>query len=57
MTLTRCWDDILTENIWFVCSETSYGGDERRGDVTDAGRQTNERTTEVKATQPMEAGG
>ena len=29
-----------------------------RGDVTDAGRTTNERrTTEDKATQPMEAGG
>ena len=30
LTLTRCQDHILTENIWFVCSETSYGGDERR---------------------------
>ena len=33
---------------------------EMRGDVTDAGRtneQPNERTTENRATQPMEAGG
>ena len=28
-----------------------------RGDVTDARRQTNKRTTEDRATQPMEAGG
>ena len=37
LTLTCCQDHILTENIWFVCSETSYSGD-----VTDAGRPTNE---------------
>ena len=30
MTLTCCQDHILTENIWFVWSETSYNGDERR---------------------------
>ena len=30
LTLTCCQDHILTENIWFVCSETSYSGDERR---------------------------
>ena len=30
MTLTRCQDHILTENIWFVWSETSYSGDERK---------------------------
>ena len=30
MTLTCCQDHILTENIWFVWSETSYSGDERR---------------------------
>ena len=48
MTLTCCQDHILTENIWFVWSETSYSGDERR---------CNERTnTEDRATQPMEAG-
>ena len=29
--LEKCYqDDILTENIWFVWSETSYSGDERR---------------------------
>ena len=30
VTLTCCQDHILTENIWFVWSETSYSGDERR---------------------------
>ena len=30
MTLTCCQDHMLTENIWFVWSETSYSGDERR---------------------------
>ena len=30
LALTCCQDHILTENIWFVCSETSYSGDERR---------------------------
>ena len=30
LTLTCCQDHILTENIWFVCSETSYSGYERR---------------------------
>ena len=30
LALTYCQDHILTENIWFVCSETSYSGDERR---------------------------
>ena len=44
MTLTCCQDHMLTENIWFVWSETSYSGDER----------TN---IEDRATQPMEAGG
>ena len=28
MTLTCCQDHILTENIWFGWSETSYSGDE-----------------------------
>ena len=28
--LTCCQDHMLTENIWFVWSETSYSGDERR---------------------------
>ena len=30
LTLTCCQDHILTENKWFVWSETSYSGDERR---------------------------
>ena len=30
MTVACCQDHILTENIWFVWSETSYSGDERR---------------------------
>ena len=30
MMLKWCKDHILTENIWFVWSETSYSGDERR---------------------------
>ena len=54
LTLTCCQDHILRENIWFVCSETSYSGDERRCHRCG----TNERTiTEDRATQPMEAGG
>ena len=52
MTLTCCQDHMLTENIWFVWSETSYSGDERscHGCGTN-----NERTTNIedRATQPM----
>ena len=55
-TLTCNQDHILSENIWFVWSEISYSGDERRR-VTVAG-QPNERTiSEDRATQPIEAGG
>ena len=43
-TLTRCQNRILTENIWFVWSKTSYSGDKRRCHY--AGRTTNERTNE-----------
>ena len=54
MMLTRWQDHILTENIWFVWSETSYSGNERMCH----GCGTNERTnSEDRATQPMEAGG
>ena len=54
LTLTCCQDHILTENIWFVCSETLYSGDERRCD----GCGTNDQTiTEHRATQPTEAEG
>ena len=52
LTLTRCQDHILTENIQFVWSETFIM--EMRGGVTDAEQQTN---IEDRATQPMEAGG
>ena len=37
LTLTCGQDHIFTENVWFVCSETSYSGD-----CTDAGKTTNE---------------
>ena len=56
MTLTCCQDHILTENIWFVWSKTSYSGDERRCH----GCGTTERRTTIsedRATQPMETGG
>ena len=52
MTLTCCQDHILTKNIWFVWSETSYSGDKMRCHYV--GRQT---ISEDRATQPMEAGG
>ena len=56
MTLTCCQDHILKENICFVWSKTSYSGDERR--CHNAGRTNDdERTSEDRATQPMEAGG
>ena len=56
LTLTCCQDLILTENIWFVCLETSYSRNERRCHRCG----TTERTTTItedRATQPMEAGG
>ena len=53
MTLTSCQDHILTENIWFVCSKTSYSGDERR--CYRCG--TTMTNSEDTATQPIEAGG
>ena len=54
LTLTCCQDHILTENIWFVWSETfKHHIVEMRGGVTDAGRTNNE----DRATQSMEAGG
>ena len=55
LTLTCCQDHILTENIWFVCSETSHV--KIRGDVTDAEQTTGRPITEDRASQPMEAGG
>ena len=44
-----------TENIWFVCSETSYGGDERR--CYQCGTNDRQPNIEDRDTQPMEAGG
>ena len=55
LTLTCCQDHILTENIWFVCSEASHSGDERRCYRCGTNDQTTK--TEDRATQPMEAGG
>ena len=42
MAPTCCQDHILTENIWFVWSETSYSGDERRCYRCGTTKQTNE---------------
>ena len=57
LTLICCQDHILTEYIWFVWSETSYSGDERRCHRCGTNNQTNKRATEYRATQPMEVGG
>ena len=53
MTLTCCQNHILTENIWFVWSETSYSGDERR--CYRCG--TTKRTVKIELLSQMEAGG
>ena len=53
--LTGCQDHMLTENIWFVWSKTSYIM-EISGDVTDAGRTNEKQTREDSATQPLHAG-
>ena len=50
-----CQDHILAENIWFVWSETSYSGDERR--CYRCGTNNDRTNSEDRATQPMEAGG
>ena len=46
MTLTCCQDHILTENIWFVWSETSYSGDERR--CYRCGTNNDQRTVKIE---------
>ena len=51
LTLTCCQDHILTENLWFVWSKTSYSGDERR--CHQAGQTNDKRTREDRATQPL----
>ena len=54
--LTHCQDHILTENIWFVWSWTSYSGDKWRCYRCGTYGRTNKRTREDRATQPMDAG-
>merc|ERR1712018_590865 len=53
VTMTHCQDHILTQNIWFAWSKTSYSGDKRR--CYQAGRRTNDEqlTREDSATQPL----
>ena len=48
MMLTRCQDHILTENILFVWSETSYSGNERRCYRCGTNEQTNEQTVKIE---------
>ena len=55
LTLTCCQDHILTE-IYGLYAQKHHIL-QMRGDVTDAGRTPEQRTTEDRATQPMEAGG
>ena len=54
MLLTHCQDRILTENIWFVWSRTSYSGDKWR--CYRCGTDDERRTREDRATQPLDAG-
>ena len=56
MLLTHCQDHILTENIWFVWSRTSYSGDKWRCHRCGTDGRTNDerRTREDRATQPMD---
>ena len=53
MMMTRCQDHILTENIWFVWSRTSYSGDKWR--CHRCGTNDERRTREDSATQPMDS--
>ena len=46
--LTRCQDHILTENIWFVWSETSYSGNERICNGCGTNKRTNEQTVKIE---------
>ena len=48
LTLTCCQDHILTKDIWFACSETSYSGDERRCYQWGTNEQTNEQTLKIE---------
>ena len=47
MTLTCCQDHILTENIWFVWSETLYSGDERRCYLCGTNNRTKSKLTQL----------
>ena len=53
MTMTCCQDHILTENIWFVWSETSYSGDKRR--CYNAGRTNEQLKIELLSQWKLEA--
>ena len=58
MTLTCCQDHILTENIWFEWSETSYSGNKMRlYNARRTNNDDNEQTSEERATQLMDIGG
>ena len=50
MTITHCQDHILTENIWYVWSTTSYSGDKRR--CYQMGQMDKKR--EDRSTQPLD---
>ena len=51
LTLTCCQDHILTENIWFVWSETSFSGDERWCHGCGTTNQPNEQTLKIELSQ------
>ena len=53
VTLTCCQDHILTENIWFVWSETSYSGDKMR--CYNAGRTNEQLKIELLSQWKLEA--
>ena len=53
MLPTHCQDHILTENIWFVWSRTSYGGDKWRCYRCGTYRQTNKQGKIVLLSQWM----
>ena len=48
LTLTCCQDHILTENVWFVCSETLYCGDERRCHGCGTNKQTTNKQLKIE---------
>ena len=52
MTMTWCQDLIITENVWFAWSNSSYSGDKWRCHRCGT---NDERTREDSATQPMDS--